>query len=199
MGAEQDVQDWLRRRGAGGIEHPGGTLYAHLVRVHDRLDALGCGADVRMAGLAHAAYGTDGFDVMLLDRSERATLRDLIGGYAESLVYRYGACDRRRTWDRLPDTRKVCNRFTGEVETLDPAPLRHFVDLSIVNELDVVEQSPELAGRYGAYLRALFTSWAPLASARVTLDARRVLDAVRGAPPAPVAHDSGEGRRPDDR
>ncbi|MGC9668763.1 DUF6817 domain-containing protein [Planosporangium sp. 12N6] len=175
MAAEQDVRAWLRGRGAERIDHPGGTLYAHLCRVHDRLDRLGLGAAVRLAGLTHAAYGTDGFDVVLLDRADRATLRELIGEQAENLVYRYGACDRDRTWQCLADTREVRDRFTDRVEVLEPAQLQPFVDLSIVNELDVVEQDRAIAERHGDYFRALFTAWAPVASPQVTREARRVL------------------------
>jgi hypothetical protein len=49
------------------------------------------------------------------------------------------------------------------------------VDLSIVNELDVVGRDPALADRHGAYLRDLFASWAPLASEQVIREARPVL------------------------
>src|SRR5690349_17729944 len=98
MRAEDDLRAWLRQRGAETIDHPGGTLYAHLSRVYDRLGRLGLGADVQLAGLAHAVYGTDGFDLVLLAPTDRGTLRDLVGDPAESLVYLYGACDRSRTW-----------------------------------------------------------------------------------------------------
>ncbi len=37
MTDDQAVRAWLRERGAEGIPHPGGTLYAHLSRVYDRL------------------------------------------------------------------------------------------------------------------------------------------------------------------
>src|SRR5262245_43991607 len=107
MSAEQDMRAWLRQRGAESIDHPGGTLYAHLSRVHDRLGRLGSAADVQLAGLAHAVYGTDGFDLVLLDPADRTTLRDLIGASPERLVYLYGACDRGRTWQRLADTGEV--------------------------------------------------------------------------------------------
>jgi hypothetical protein len=176
MGAEQDMRVWLRQRGADTIDHPGGTLYAHLSRVHDRLGRLGSGTDVRLAGLAHAVYGTDGFDLALLDPADRATLRTLIGTPAENLVYLYGACDRGRTWRQLADSGEVWNRFTNQVEALDPALLQPFVDISIVNELDVVERDPAVAERYGAYLRTLFASWAQIASAQVTADANHVLN-----------------------
>jgi hypothetical protein len=175
MSAEHDMRTWLRQRGADTIDHTGGTLYAHLSRVHDRLGRLGLGADVRLAGLAHAVYGTDGFDLVLLDPADRTTLRNLIGPSAERQVYLYGACDRSQTWRRLADSGEIRNRFTDEVESLDHAQLRHFVDLSIVNELDVVEHDPAVAAKYGAYFRSLFTSWAPVASTPVTAEAMQVL------------------------
>jgi hypothetical protein len=175
VGVEEDVRGLLRQRGAGTVEHPGGTLYEHLLRVHDRLTYLRLGPVVRMAGLAHAVYGTAGFDVVLLDLAERPVLRGLVGEQAEALVYRYGACDRRRTWDRLADTHEVWDRFTGRVEKLAAAQLRPFVDLTVVNELDVVEHAPAIAERHGAYLGELFRSWAGLASGQVTAEAGQAL------------------------
>jgi hypothetical protein len=175
MSTEQTVRAWLRERGAETIDHPGGTLYAHLGRVHDRLGALGHGEDVCLAGLAHAAYGTDGFGRTLLDVADRDVLRTLTGAPAEALIYLYGACDRDRTWPALTATRQVWNRFTAGVETLAPEQVQPFADLSIVNELDVLEQDPVLAARHGGSLRTLFESWAPLASAPVLAEARRLL------------------------
>ncbi|MFY1680294.1 DUF6817 domain-containing protein [Micromonospora sp. WMMD730] len=175
MGSDDRVRGWLRRYGTEQIAHPGGTLYAHLCRVSERLAALGCAGDVQVAGLTHAAYGTDGFDLALLDRADRAVLRDLVGAEAEEIVHLYGACDRKRTWRKLAEAGQVFDRFTGQVSTPDAARLRSFTDLSIVNELDVVEQDPTVADRYGAYFRELFASWAPLASAQVSRDAQRVL------------------------
>ncbi|WP_155370235.1 DUF6817 domain-containing protein [Catellatospora vulcania] len=175
MSAEQDLREWLRGRGAETIDHAGGSLYAHLSRVHDRLVRLGLSADVQLAGLAHAVYGTDGFDVALLDRAERATLRQVIGGASENLVYLYGACDRRRSWAQLADTGTVWDRFTGQAESLDASQLRPFVDLSIVNELDVVEQDPAVAEKHGVYFRSLFTSWSRIASSQVSAEVESVL------------------------
>jgi len=170
-----DVQALLRERGAETIKHPGGTLYAHLLRVHDRLAAHGAPQPVCLAGLAHAVYGTDGFDVTLLPLSERSTMREVVGDSAELLIYRYAACDRRLTWRALTETGQVWDRFTGTVETLGPDDLRPLVDLSIVNELDVVEHSTETAARHADYFRTLFASWAPIASVPVIADATLVL------------------------
>jgi hypothetical protein len=69
----------------------------------------------------------------------------------------------------------VWNRFTDRAQPLAPDQVQPFTDLSIVNELDVAEQDPDIAQRYGAYFRTLFESWAPLASPPVVAEARRVL------------------------
>ena len=172
---EQNMRDWLRQHGAETIEHPGGNLYAHLSRVCDRLGRLGLDDDTRLAGLAHAVYGTDGFDVVLLDRQDRTNLREIVGERVEDLVYRYGGCDRNRTWQRLAETGEVFNRFTNQTERPDRAKLRSFVDLSIVNELDVMEQAPSIIDEHGEYFRELFTAWATIASPQVTADAQQVL------------------------
>jgi len=165
----------LRERGAETIDHPGGTLYTHLGRVHDRLLADGADLDTALAGLAHAVYSTDGFDVALLPLSERSTVRELVGEPAELLIYRYAACDRHLTWRALADTGRVWDRFTGNAAVLEPDELRPFADLSIVNELDVFEHSADIAARHGDYFRELFTAWAPIASEPVSADAWRVL------------------------
>ncbi|MET8832472.1 DUF6817 domain-containing protein [Micromonospora sp. NPDC004540] len=175
MGTDKGVRVWLRRHGAEQIAHPGGNLYAHLCRVSERLAVLGCSGEVQAAGLTHAVYGTDGFDLALLDRDNRAVLRDLVGADAEELVYLYGACDRRRSWRELAQTGQVFDRFVRQVRTPDAAQLRSLMDLSIVNELDVIEQDPAVANRHRTYFRELFASWAPLASEQVIRDAQRVL------------------------
>lgn len=170
-----DVLEWLRECGAETIPHAGGSLYEHLGRVSERLAGHGAGADECLAALAHAAYGTDGFPHALLDVTERARLRRLIGVTAEEMVYRYGGCDRGRTWRQLPVTGVVWSRFTTHGESPTPDGLRAFVDLSIANELDVYERSPEIAAKAGDYFRDVFSRWAALASPAVMADCRRVL------------------------
>jgi hypothetical protein len=175
MDGERAARDWLRARGAGEIPHAGGSLLEHLGRVYERLGALGLDDDVRMAGLTHAVYGTDGFGRTLLGVADRRVLRDLAGERAESLVYLYGGCDRGHTWRALGATGVIRSRFTGTVEAPPPEDLRAFVDLSIVNELDVAEHDPEVLAKYGDYFRDIFTSWAGLASPSVIADVRTTL------------------------
>jgi len=147
----------LEQRGAGRLAHPGGTLLGHLVRVEARLASYGASSALRAAGLTHAAYGTDGFDPALLDVAERPLLSAAVGPEAEELVYRYGATERTPFYPQL-DQRLVVwtDRFTGTSVTLDPADVAPLVELTVANELDVVEQSPEIRAQYGDALRALF-------------------------------------------
>ena len=177
MSFDRAARDFLRDHGAESIEHPGGTLYAHLCRVERRLADLGAGRDLRLAGLTHAVYGTDGFARSLLAWSDRESLRSVVGATAENLVYLYGACDRNRTWPSLADTATVHDRFTGGLERVDASQLIPFVDLSIVNELDVIDQNPALREKHGTYFDDLFARWAPVTSPSVAAEARRVLAA----------------------
>ncbi|MFC7534095.1 DUF6817 domain-containing protein [Actinoplanes sp. GCM10030250] len=170
-----DVREWLRRCGADTVRHPGGTLYAHLCRVEERLAKLGHGDDVQAAGLTHAAYSTDGFDLALIFWQERERLRDLVGAEAEELVYLYGACDRDSSWERLAETKRVTDRFTGDVRELTVEQMTPFADLSIVNELDVFDQNPAILERNRAYFSKIFTAWESVASPPVVAEAQRVL------------------------
>jgi hypothetical protein len=65
-GATGAAIELLGRLGAADIPHPGGRLLAHLVRTHDQLAAWDQAPEVCLAGLCHAAYGTDGFPTALL-------------------------------------------------------------------------------------------------------------------------------------
>jgi hypothetical protein len=175
--AEAALADLLRARGADTVDHPGGTLGAHLERVQRRLAGLGAPPVLQLAGRAHAVYGTDGFDVALLTLAERPLLTGIVGPDAERLVYRYGACERARTWSTLGDDGRVWDRFTGEFSEPAPDELRAFADLGLVDELDVAEHSPGFLDRYGDLVRRLAGAWEPLLSPAVAADARRVLGA----------------------
>lgn len=164
---------FLREHGAETIPHPGGTLYTHLHRVAQRLADLGADQDLQLAGLTHATYGTDGFARDLLPWTDRQPLRAIIGDTAESLVYLYGATDRDRTWTTLAETARVHDRFTGDSVDLGDL-LVPFVDLSIVNELDVITHNPELLAKHRDYFRDLFARWAPVTSPQVAADAQRL-------------------------
>ncbi|POM26833.1 hypothetical protein BTM25_12410 [Actinomadura rubteroloni] len=161
---EQAARALLAERGAGTVPHPGGTLAAHLDRVHATLTAWGARPELRLAGLCHAFYGTDGFPRALGRRDE---LAPVIGPDAEALVYFYASCDRAFSYPRLVDGGTFRDRFTGAVSVPDTAARRDFAELTVANELDVLRH----ADFDGAELLALFAAWTPLLGE----DARRAV------------------------
>jgi len=58
---------------------------------------------------------------------------------------------------------------------MDVSQLVPLVDLSIVNELDVIEQNPAMLEKHGNYFGDLFIRWASVTSPSVIAEARRVL------------------------
>lgn len=161
-----EVEEFLLAKGALDVDHPGGTLLAHLRRTHDVLYAWGARPELRLAGLAHAAYGTDGFPRGLMDIAERPTLVGLIGSAAEEIVYAYGSCDRGFTYPLLTEPQpRLRDRFTGEVSEPSPQQVRDLVELTFANELDVLAHNGDLLTKHGDALRSLFTACKPYASA----------------------------------
>jgi len=147
----------LLARGANNIDHPGGTLFAHLGRVRSVLAGWGADEEVQLAGLCHAAYGTDGFAIALLALSERPVLAEAIGPQAETLVYLYASCDRGQTYPELAQpVVTFTDRFSRGRHTPLESDLRAFMEITAANELDVVRYNPELARQHGLELASLF-------------------------------------------
>ena len=139
-----DALNLLESAGAAAISHPGGTLLAHLRRTADLLDRWWAPGEVVLAGLCHAAYGTDGFDHRLVELSARTRLAATIGPAAEGLVYLYASCDRRLTYPELATGhRRLRNRFTDEVLEVPDKAIRHFMELTFANELDIAQVAPD--------------------------------------------------------
>lgn len=104
LAADQVVRgafEFQRTLGTEHIEHPGGTLHAHLHRVHALTVEWNAAPRAQLAAICHASYGTDGFAHAPLPTEDRGRLRTVIGADAEALVYLYGACDRERTYRDL--------------------------------------------------------------------------------------------------
>jgi len=177
----------LRRLGADNTPHPGGTLLAHLARVRDRLALWRARPALQLAGLCHAAYGTDGFPTALLPLESRAELTATIGPDAEGIVYFYASCDRKATYACLagPGSAAVFSfrdRFTGRTYVPD-LPLRQaFAELTAANELDLARRDRAFRDRWAPDLLALFTRLRPLLSTAAWQECLTVL--------APAGHGS---------
>ncbi|GGJ57072.1 DUF6817 domain-containing protein [Streptomyces brasiliensis] len=171
------AEAFLRQFGADAVPHPGGTLLAHLLRVRARLAGWGARPALQLAGLCHAAYGTDGFPTGLLTPARRGELAAVIGTEAETIVYVYASCDRKATYPTLTDAGSPFHdRFTGE-RTRFPAPrlLPDFAELTAANELDLADESAAFRERYGPDLLALFTRFRSLLTEPAWCDCAGVL------------------------
>lgn len=141
-GVRPDALRFLLDRGTEAIDHPGGTLFDHLLRTAVTLAEWDVPEALVAAGLCHAVYGTDGFEVALCTTEQRADVRALIGERAETVVYTYAASDRSVTWspDADPAHLPYRDRFTGEERTLDPAEATEYWTLTAANELDLLDR-----------------------------------------------------------
>nr|WSY52642.1 hypothetical protein OG999_22655 [Streptomyces sp. NBC_00886] len=172
---EQAVE-FLCQLGADTIPHPGGTLLAHLDRVHARLAAWDARPALQLAGLCHAFYGTDGFPTALLPLGRRAELRAVIGAEAESIVHFYASCDRKATYPVLADPNSPFHdRFTGVGRIPEPGLREDFAELTAANELDLADWDSDFRERWGPGLLALFTGFRPLLSEQAWCDCLAVL------------------------
>ena len=167
----------LRQLGATRLEHPGGNLFEHLVRVAELLGYWRAEDDLRLAGVSHAFYGTDGFQISLLELDQRPRLAQVIGDRAEAWVYLYASCDRGAVYPGLSGSGPVPfrDRFTGESFVLAEADARAFVELTAANELDLAIVNDDFARRFGADLLALFGSARDRLSGPAWEDCWRVL------------------------
>ncbi|KJE25225.1 hypothetical protein FF36_00358 [Frankia torreyi] len=163
IGAEDLLLSW----GAARIDHPGGTLFDHLLRVRDLLARWRADSVLQVAGLCHAVYGTDGFAPHLVDLSRRCEVATMVGADVETLVYRYASCDRAWVYPRLSAASQVefRDRFTGRVQPVRGRELREFMELTAANELDLARHNPTFAAEVGPRLHALFARTRPLLSA----------------------------------
>nr|WSW42028.1 hypothetical protein OG296_02125 [Streptomyces sp. NBC_01001] len=183
-GPEARALALLRELGAGRLDHPGGTLLAHLERVQAQLGAWGARPALRLAGLCHAFYGTDGFATALLPVDRRAALAAVIGAEAEEIVYFYASCDRGASYPTLgadeDGAAAFRDRFTGQVYSPDRRSRRDFAELSAANELDLARIDPSFRAAHGPGLLALFTRMRGLLTEPAWRDCQAVLGG--GAP-----------------
>ena len=176
-GMDKTGTNTLAAWGAEAVEHPGGTLLAHLVRTRDLLADWGAPPYLVQAGLFHAAYGTDGFAPSLLSLDQRDVLQAEIGEEAEAFVWFYASCDRTATYPTIGDGKSCVfrDRFLKADFTPSEQQLRDFVELTMANELDLVSQNPDFAVLHADGFKELFGGWLDLATGPAKAYFRSVL------------------------
>ncbi|HKY05157.1 MAG TPA: hypothetical protein VJQ56_09715 [Blastocatellia bacterium] len=131
---------FLRSHSAHQIPHVNSNLLSHLEGTYELLREWGSPAQLCLAGLCHAVYGTYGFELRLLDISQRSQLRDLIGAGAEEIVYFYASCDRQYLYPQIGRRSGLWfrDRFNGAEFVPDGPLFESFLELTFANELELV-------------------------------------------------------------
>jgi hypothetical protein len=143
-----DLVAFLDSHRTGTTPHIFGDLQSHLIGVESLVRDWGGSDFLALAALAHATYGTDGFEPHILELADRPVLAAIVGAEVEALVYFYASCDRNYFYPQLeaagtalPDLR-FRDRFTHTEVTPEPADVRRFVDLTYANECELAAASP---------------------------------------------------------
>jgi hypothetical protein len=175
----------LEDAGAREIAHLNATLLDHLQGTEQLLRNWGAAEALALAGLCHAAYGTDGFAPQLLELSDRSILTGVIGADAESIVYFYAACDRSFFYRQFgqPGVPVFRDRFTAAEFAPSETQLRSFTELTFANELEIFNTATTSAPGDRAALARLFSTMRGLASERAYRAAIDILGLV-GIPSA---------------
>jgi len=158
---------FLKGHSADEIRHFNGSLLSHLESTYRLLRDWGNAEDLCIAGLCHAAYGTDGFPASLIEVSQRSELERTIGAGAERLVYFYASCDRSFLYPNIPGGSSIQfrDRFTGDVFVPDAFIFKRFLELTFANELDIARGNADFLERHGPGLERLLQPCRDLVSA----------------------------------
>jgi hypothetical protein len=175
-GRRQGALQLLLDRQADSVPHLSGCLLDHLKRTEELLIAWDASDLVSLAGLCHAAYGTDGFATALLGLDSRLEVAEHVGADVEGLVYLYASCDRKFLYPQVGCGDRVSfrDRFTGQEFPVSEESLRQFVDLTLANEYDVASVGPS-SERIPVWFSSMFEKFGCFASPAVRDGCRRAM------------------------
>jgi hypothetical protein len=156
----------LQALGAGEFEHFNGSLEAHLRGTEALLREWGASESLRVAGLFHAVYGTDGYNPALTTLADRNVISELIGPATEELVYLYGACNRKVFYPRIGTEEQLtfADRFTNSEYAITPSQLAALCELILANELEIASDSAEFRAKNRAALSQEFERFSGVVS-----------------------------------
>ena len=171
----------LKALGAGDFAHLNGSLIAHLTNTWKILKSWQACESLCVAGLYHAAYGTDGFDSKMVSLQQRQHIANLIGTEAEAIVYLYCSCDRQFTFDKLEQDSQIYfrDRFNGRTFILSQTQALSFCELTAANELELCLADKDFKTQHGAGLNNLFNKMRHYLSASANNQIKETLSETR--------------------
>ena len=130
---------FLKELGADSKQHDGRVLLNHLLGACKLLDQWGCRRALCLAGLFHAAYGTEHFPAILTPQ-DRDKLRAQIGADAEELAWIFSTMDRTTLKPFDPSTLgyAVRSREKRQLIPVSPEQWQDLVDLTLANSLEAM-------------------------------------------------------------
>ncbi len=158
MSAPEMLFAKLQTMGAGKFAHLNGSLASHLKETESLLRSWGASEFVCVAGLYHAAYGTDGYNPSLAGLNSRPRIANLVGVEAEELAYLYGACNRAVFYPRIGSESQLlfADRFQSSEYAISLDQLKNLCELILANELEIASKNAEFKATYGPRLSLLF-------------------------------------------
>jgi len=160
------ARSFLDACSASRVGHINGDLLSHLEGTRRLLAEWEADEDLQLAGLCHAAYGTDGFPPSLIDVSDRGPLREAIGERAEADVYFYASCDREFVYPLFgrEEPIRFRDRFADVVFNPDVESVKRFVELTFANELELAREGPAFREKHRDFFIDFFRRSGPRAT-----------------------------------
>lgn len=143
--------EFLRSRGATMQPHSLSNLIHHLIGTREILLSWQASPVLCTAGLFHSVYGTESFDVAIVDLAERDAVRRLIGGESEEIVYFFSVATRvsfEANFERQSDYR-IQERSSKDWTPISLHLLEQLCTLSAANWLEQRRRLPSSAGEFG--------------------------------------------------
>ena len=150
----KELTNYYMAIGADKIGHSEKTYLAHAIGVYKDLRAWGCSDDICHAGLFHSIYGTQLFQGFTLPLERRPELQELIGEYAEKLVFLNCFMDRAsldNQMGQLKDIYIIINREIGDEIALSKTEFDDLALIHLCDWLEQVERSKNWSYRRTAY------------------------------------------------
>jgi len=169
----RNLIEYLATQGAEDTLHSRGTLLDHLQGVERILDRWGYPMYLRMAGLFHSIYGTEGFPKPRT--SDRENVKNLIGERAEKLVDHYCSMIRRSFVEATISDHKILLYRDGSDR---PVTEKELHDLVVIDLANIAELLPRLADKADIIADDCF--WYRQVRYIVNRDARIELDTLFG-------------------
>lgn len=154
----REAEELMAELGARSTAHVKSDLLTHLKGTATILAEWGAREALQLAGLCHAAYGTDGFPATLLPLAERARLKAVVGDEAEDIVYVYCSCERDELFASAGARSGI--RFRDRFIAAEALPsdemLHDFFELTFANELELCRASPSFRSEHETFFREAF-------------------------------------------